>query len=335
MPITDQEAVDYGFLVAFAEDMYVPGSVTPHDEPRITAAGWDVVGHLLAQDSVLPNPSAAAPGIPLTVQLGPTVFYGFLARSQKDPNRYAVAVRGTNGFAEWVIDADFVPRPTPAAPGAKVEQGFFSIYDSMTLVGLTGIQIGTKAADGIATVVGAAGTATVCGHSLGAAIASYLSFDVAKLIGNQTSACLFASPRTGDLAWAAAYAAQVSTYRLTNYLLDVVPYVPFNAPPALQYSTLPGALILPPSTAQADVKFDIRCNHNLICYCAMIDYADTKKRASAQDVEAWRCILGPPAFGLNRELTLALEEPVIALGGAADHIVELIDVAARAKGGHV
>src|SRR5271165_7471178 len=123
--------------------------------------------------------------------------------------------------------------------------------------------------------------------------------------------------------------------RLINYVLDVVPYVPFDAPPAFQYSTLPGARILLPSTAQAEVKFDIRCNHNLICYCAMLDFADTKKRASAQDIEAWRCILGPPAFGLNRELTLALEKPVIALGGAAEHIVDLIDVTARAKGGHV
>ena len=334
MPITDPEAVDYGFLVAFAEGMYVQGSITPHDEPRIAAAGWDVVGHFLAQDSVLPDPSAAAPGVPLTVQLGLTVFYGFLARSQTDPNRYAVAVRGTNGFAEWVIDADFVPRPTPAAPGAKVEMGFYSIYDSMTLVGMTGIQIGTKAADGIATVVGA-GTVTVCGHSLGSAIATYLSFDVAKLLGNRATACLFASPRTGDHAWAAAYGATVADYRLINYVLDVVPYVPFDAPPAIPYSTLPGAQILLPSTAQAEVKFDIRCNHNLVCYCAMLDFADTKKRASAQDVEAWRCILGPPAFGLNRELTLALEKPVIALGGAAEHIVDLIDVTARAKGGHV
>jgi hypothetical protein len=138
-----------------------------------------------------------------------------------------------------------------------------------------------------------------------------------------------------DLAWITAYAAVVSSYRLTNYILDVVPYAPFNAPPAFQYSTLPGALILLPSTAQAEVKFDIRCNHNVICYCAMIDCADTKKRASAEDAAAWRCILGPPAFGLNRELTLALEKAVIALGGAAEHIVDLIDVTARAKGGHV
>jgi len=334
MPITEQLAVDYGFLVAFAEEMYVPGAVTPHDEPRIAQAGWDVIGHFLAFDSVLPNPSSKQAGVPATIQLGQRVFYGFLARNHADPTRYAAAIRGTSGFAEWAIDADFLPLALPAPAGATVEKGFWSIYASMTFIDLQGGPIGAKAADGIATAVGA-GTVTVCGHSLGSAIATYLSFDVAKLMGNRASACLFASPRTGNHAWATAYAAEVSTYRLTNYLLDVVPYVPFDAPPAFQYSTLPGAQILKPSTAQADVKFDIRCNHNLICYCAMIDWADTKRRASAQDIEAWRCILGPPAFGLNRELTLALEKPVIALGGAVKEIVNLIDVTARTKGGHV
>jgi hypothetical protein len=334
MPISDQDAVDYGFLVAFAEGMYVQGSSTPRDEPRIAAAGWDVVGHFLAFDSVLPDPSVLPPGAANTLKLGQTVFYGFLAQKRADKTRYAAAIRGTSGFAEWVIDADFVPRDAPSVPGAKVEQGFFNIYDSMTLVGLTGIQVDAKAADGIAQVV-SQGTVTVCGHSLGSALATYLSFDVAGMLKERASACLFASPRTGDNTFAAAYAAEVSNYRLTNYLLDVVPYVPIDAPPAFQYSTLPGAQILLPSTAQAEIKFDIRCNHNLICYCAMIDYADTKKRASAEDIEAWRCILGPPAFGLNRELTLALEMPVIALGGSAQQIVDLIEVTARAKGGHV
>ncbi len=333
MPITDPDAVDLGFLVAFAEDMYVQGSTTPQNEPRIAAAGWDVVGHFLAFDSVLPDASALPTGVPNTVQLGQTVFYGFLAQNHVDPTRYAAAIRGTSGFAEWVIDADFLPLPLPSSPGATVEKGFWSIYESMTLVDLTGVQIGTKAAEGIARVVGDA-TVTVCGHSLGSALATYLSFDVAKLMGNRASACLFASPRTGDQAWAAAYGAAVSTNRLINYVLDVVPYVPFDAPD-IQYSTLPGAQILQPSTAQAEVQFDIRCNHNVICYCAMLDYADMKGRASAQDAEAWRCILGPPAFGLNRELTLALATAVNALGPAAEQIADLISVSARAKGGHV
>ena len=148
MPITDPDAVDLGFLVAFAEDMYVQGSTTPHDEPRIAAAGWDVVGHFLAFDSILPNASALPAGVANTVQLGQIVFYGFLARNHTEPTRYAAPIRGTSGFAEWVIDADFLPRDAPSSPGATVEQGFWSIYASMTLVGLDGAQIGAGAADG-------------------------------------------------------------------------------------------------------------------------------------------------------------------------------------------
>jgi hypothetical protein len=334
MPISNPEAVDFGYLVAFAEGMYVPGSITPGDGARVTAAGWDIVAHLIARDSILPDIKSLGPHDAKALQLGALVFYGFLARNHADPARYAAAVRGTNGFAEWVIDADFFLRDAPSSPGAKVEQGFWSVYESMTLVGLDGVQIGTKAADGIASAVGQA-SVTICGHSLGSAVATYLSFDAGKLMGAKASACLFASPRTGDLAWTTAYAATVTTCRLMNYILDVVPYVPLDAPPAFQYSTLPSAEIILPLAAQAEVRFDVLCDHNVICYCAMIDYADTKARASAQDAAAWRCIVGPPAFSLNRELTLALATAAEALGQAGSDVLRLVDASAKAKGGHV
>jgi hypothetical protein len=61
MAISNPQAVDFGYLVAFAEGMYVPGSITPHDEPRVAAAGWDIVGHLIARDSILPDASNLPP----------------------------------------------------------------------------------------------------------------------------------------------------------------------------------------------------------------------------------------------------------------------------------
>ncbi len=333
-PITNPQAVDFGYLVAFAEGMYLPGSITPGDGARVAAAGWDIVAHLIARDSILPDMKSLGPTDPKALQLGALVFYGYLARNHADPTRYAAAIRGTSGFAEWVIDADFFLRDSPSSPGAKVEQGFWSVYDSMTLVGLDGVQIGAKAADGIASAVDQ-GNVTVCGHSLGSAVATYLSFDVAKLLGVRASACLFASPRTGDLAWTTAYAGKVAACRLMNYILDVVPYVPLDAPPAFQYSTLPSAEIILPLSAQAEVRFDVVCDHNVICYCAMIDYADTKARASAQDAASWRCIVGPPAFSLNRDLTLALATAAEALGDAGHDVLRLVDASAKAKGGHV
>jgi hypothetical protein len=333
MTITNANAVDYGFLVAFAEGMYVEGSTTPRPEPRIAAAGWDVVAHILARDAILPDAPRSPTGRKRLVA-GPLVFFGFLARNHADPSRYAAAVRGTSGFAEWVIDAEFVPVPSPTVPGAMVEQGFSDIYRSMTLVGLDGKPIGTEAADGIAKMVGA-GKVTVAGHSLGSALATYLSFDVVGLLGDKASACLFASPRPGDRTLAAAYDARVKTYRLVNYVLDVVPYVPFDAPPGIQYSTLPRAEILAPATAEAEVRFDIRCNHNLICYCAMLDFADTKARQDPLDAAAWACVVGPPTLSLNRELTLALALIASRADLAAQHVVDLLWAVLRAKGPHV
>jgi triacylglycerol lipase len=281
MAISDAQATRFGFLVVYAEDMYAPGQTVPRDEPRIGELDWEIVAYLIARDAVLPDRASLAPGNLKTLQLNQTVFYGYLARSKSDPTSFVAAVRGTSGFVEWVIDANFLPRDCPSAPGTMVENGFWSIYETMTLVGLNGAPIGAKAADGIAKVVGA-GNVTIAGHSLGSALATYLSFDVARILGSRASACLFASPRTGDHAWVSIYGSTVGDYRLINYVLDVVPYVPFDAPP-FQYSTLQNVTLLQPATAQAEVRFDLACNHHVICYCAMIDYADTKKLADAED----------------------------------------------------
>jgi triacylglycerol lipase len=321
MAISDKEAVDYGYLVAFAEGMYVPDQIVPRPEPRIAASGFDVVGHLIAQDVLIP--ALTAPAGQRKLSLRPTtVFFGFLARSQADPNHYVAAVRGTNGFAEWAINGEFLSVAWPAQPGASVEQGFSDIYKTMTLVGVDGAQIGTKAADGIAHVVGG-GTVTVCGHSLGGAIATYLSFDVAGLVGNRGSACLFASPRTGDLAWTNGYKARVQTYLLIDYVLDIVPYVPFE-PPAMPYQTLPGARVLQPNAAQAEVRFDISANHNLFSYCAMVDSAEAKRLYSPEDAQAWKDIFVPPRPDLNYTLIVSLARAADALGGQADHIAEFL-----------
>lgn len=93
------------------------------------------------------------------------------------------------------------------------------------------------------------------------------------------SGCLFASPRTGDPAWADLFAVTVKDYRLFNYILDIVTRVP-----TLGYATLPNATVIQPSTAQAGIRLDILCNHHVIRYCAMIDYKETMAApTTAQD----------------------------------------------------
>jgi hypothetical protein len=46
-----------------------------------------------------------------------------------------------------------------------------------------------------------AGAVTVIGHSLGSALATYLTYDLAKALKEKVSACLFASPRSGNKTW--------------------------------------------------------------------------------------------------------------------------------------
>jgi triacylglycerol lipase len=276
LPISDAEAVKFGLLVMYAEDMYVQGDTKPNSEPRIAQAGWETIAYLTAKDAILPKRQFLLAGQKKLIAVGDVVFYGFLARNVADPSLYAVTIRGTEGFAEWIIDADFLPVPNPREPGTKVEQGFWRIYESMNLVDLDGKVINNVAAEGIASIVGD-GHVTIAGHSLGSALATYLSLEIAKHPGPRLSACLFASPRTGDRAWAALYDNTVSDYRLYNYVLDVVPYFPFDLPESgIRYSTLSRATVIQPSTAQADIRLDIGCDHHVICYCAMLDYEYTK-----------------------------------------------------------
>jgi triacylglycerol lipase len=86
---------------------------------------------------------------------------------------------------------------------------------------------------------------------------------------------LFASPHTGDPAWATIFDQMVSEYRLFNYILDIVPHVP-----AVLYGTLPKATVIQPRSAQAGIRLDLGCNHHLLSYCALLDYADEQKAGS-------------------------------------------------------
>jgi triacylglycerol lipase len=287
--MTDQQAVGFGFLTMIAEDMYTGpnlGSLCPPVDARIAAAGWTVVAYLTALDVVFPPKGAASQRLsrdPLK-----RVFFGFLARSGADPSAYAAVVRGTEGIVEWAIDAEFLLVPHPRHLGAHVEQGFWDIYQTMSLAdAATGQTTHPKAAEGIALTVGTR-TVTVVGHSLGRALATYLTSDLAERLESKVSACLFASPRTGDQAWADLFAATVTDYSLFNYILDIVPHVP-----TIGYAALPNATVIQPATAQAGIRLDIFCDHHAICYCAMIDYA-VRPPATDLDASSKACISPPP-----------------------------------------
>ena len=283
-------AVQFGLLAMYAEDMYgaAPGTLNPPADARIGAAGWNVVGYLTAQDALVPT--KGSPNRKLGVDHGKRVFYGFVAQSQTSPNSFLAAIRGTEGMIEWVIDAEFVPIPHPRFPGARVEQGFWSIYQTMSLADpATGVTTFQNAAEGVEKLVGN-GSIVVTGHSLGSALATYFVEDLAERLDQGAAACLFASPRTGDSVWATIFDQNVKQYSLFNYVLDLVPHVPAG----IGYRTLSKATVIQPSTAQAGIKLDLFCDHHIICYCAMLDFAETSSAPlTAQDAACKACILGP------------------------------------------
>jgi hypothetical protein len=81
MPTT----VQFGLLAMYAEDMYdvAPGTLNPPADPRIAAAGWNVVAYLTAQDALIPAKGAS--NRKLGVDHGKRVFYGYVAQMLRPP----------------------------------------------------------------------------------------------------------------------------------------------------------------------------------------------------------------------------------------------------------
>jgi triacylglycerol lipase len=294
MPFTNTIAAAYGLLAMHAMDMYrtQPHSPTPAPAAGLTAAGWQVVAYVTGIDTVLGR------GVAGPLQLAATTTcYGFAARNAA--GELVVVIRGTDGFVEWIEDAEFVPIPyapatalAPGGPAMTVEAGFWGVYASMRLVDPNGAALGVLAL-AVVALAGAAGPVTVVGHSLGSALATYLTLDLARAgLGARVSACLFASPHPGDRAFATLFEQTIADYRLFNYILDIVPRVP----PGLGYEPLPRRTVIRPSTAEAAIRFDIGCNHHVICYCAMLDYEETDKATTPVppgEEGSKACILGP------------------------------------------
>ena len=171
---------------------------------------------MTAQDALFPPKGASRQR--LSVDGTERVFFGVLARNNGDQTSYVAVIRGTDGFVEWIIDAEFLLIPHPRHAGVQVEQGFRNIAsdDKPAADPTTGLTTHQNAAEGVAQLVGIS-TLVVIGHSLGSALATYFTDDLADRLGSRVSACLFASPRTGDFAWASLFAATVKDYRLFNY----------------------------------------------------------------------------------------------------------------------
>src|SRR5580700_7482650 len=166
LPINWNTAMQYAVLVKIAESVAPTSSYGPNEIGAIANAGYTFLQTLYGDDLATD----------IDPHIGDVVTFGFLAVSPA--KELVAAIRGTDTILEWLHDASFlmVSSPITNAPG-MTEDGFTAVYRSLR----TGRANGTAAIkDSIQTYLGAgaATSVTVCGHSLGAALATLLTLDV-------------------------------------------------------------------------------------------------------------------------------------------------------------
>ena len=260
-------AATYAPLIMYAWDMCDANlrTIPPQLDPRIAAKGWSVVGYLSAGDDIY----KAGESIRTTVMgSGDRVCYGYVATRGRET---IAAIRGTDGAEEWADDLVFVMQPhsNKSVPGL-VDSGFFGIYSSLQFHPIDNPSMPVQVVAGLKQVLGNT-ELRVLGHSLGAAIATYLTLDL-NLAGSRASACLFASPRTGNKQFVDFFESNVLNYDLFNYERDLVPKVPdYDILHFSNYKDLGQAKTIPVSGSTAAITDNPPCNHHLICYIALLD----------------------------------------------------------------
>jgi predicted lipase len=191
---------------------------------------------------------------------------------QDQAGNVVIAIRGTEGILEWIHDAEFLQVPCPFLVGAgHTEDGFTAMYESLR----------TGAAANSPSVVSALATLqyprsvssmTICGHSLGGALATLLALDVAANTAfNNPAVYTYGSPRTGDSLFASTFDQVIkNSYRVANRL-DIVP----TLPPPVDYDHVLNPVDLNPIRLlpwppKVLVKFNPGCEHSLITYMYLL-----------------------------------------------------------------
>ncbi len=184
-----------------------------------------------------------------------------------------VVIRGTEGIQEWMQDAKFLTVPCPfLSSGGNTEDGFTDMYRSMT-AGPGKVAPGLTEALPKLPWKSPVTSLTICGHSLGGALATLLALDVAANARSPFSApavYTYASPKTGDPLFVTTYNHAVpNTTRVANRL-DLVPKLPL--PPLYDhvlglFELNPIKLSVPPKVL---IKFDIPCEHFINSYLHLL-----------------------------------------------------------------
>jgi hypothetical protein len=257
-----QLAIQYGLLVQNAECV-APSKLDDRtgEDLKIGGVDYKVLTSIYACDLATDSNPQRGDQI---------VSFGFVA--QAPTNDLVIAVRGTEGIAEWVQDGKFLWTPCPILAGSgQSEDGFTCVYKSLRVAVDPG---SNSVVDDLNSRVFShpVPSVTICGHSLGGAIATLLAFDIAVHTRlTNLAVYTYASPRTGDSTFAAMYNHLVpNTYRVANRM-DIVPKLP--APPMFEHVL--GIQDLNPGLTK--VRTDILCEHHLTTYLFLLGELTNRK----------------------------------------------------------
>jgi Lipase (class 3) len=251
LPINWNTAIQYAGLVGIAESVQPTGSYGPDDIAQIKTAGYTFLQTIYGDDLATD----------IDPHLGDIVTFGFLAVSAA--KELVAAIRGTDSILEWLHDASYLMVPSPISGShGFTEDGFTAVYRSLRIGQANGTPAVKDAIKGYLDT-GAASSVTVCGHSLGGALATLLTLDVGLNTSCRTPVSYtYASPRTGEHIFAGCYNAAIpSSYRIANRQ-DLVPKLPPILPLPYEHVNTQYELNPPPNK----IKSTIPCMHHLTTY---------------------------------------------------------------------
>lgn len=269
--------MDLNKAILFGQAVAAAYAIDPHDlnnragtTQQVGSVNYDVVTSIYGNDLATDvNPERGNDFVSLGLIL-------------QAPNAgdVVVAIRGTEGYQEWIHDAQFLLKPCPISPTAGAsEDGFTAMYESMRSDkdpnSPTPAQFLKQSFPRKITSV------TICGHSLGGALATLLALDVAVNGIFFPSAYTYASPRTGDPQFVRTYNHLVpDTTRIANRL-DVVPNLPF---PPLYEHVIGEFPLNPVSVTLIPFKVEPLLNLNVVCLHILTSYLHLLSLQSAGPV---------------------------------------------------
>ncbi len=280
------EAAILALGVAEAEQLYLSNKIYPPIQKeafewttRQCSDRWKIVQWINGKDAVL---NAQKLG------LGEEVMYGILAVDKTNPSLFTAFIRGTESVIEWAEDVEFLLVDNDEM-GSSVEDGFFSVFSSLTIEDIPlrdWVRQNLLKIDNVRI--------TIACHSLGSAIGCYsaalISKDAIELKQAPVRLMAFACPKPGDIKLAAFMADHIaSNSRVYNYERDVVP----KLPPFDDFSNPPNVVILKVNPA-VDIPDNPISNHLLAAYEALLDPAFIPALNSANIMDVFE----------NKKLTL-------------------------------